>query len=209
MAGRDRPPGTDPDDWFGDIDPVAPLRSRADTRSRQALAFERQEPGAADDWLDGERGATRPEGRAGFSVKLSTLLVGATVVVVLLVLGGLELGGVFSGSGKHPATTPTTTPAITTTQTPTTTPVAPTRTPRALAAPSLTLKPGAQGAQVKLLQRALKRLGYSVGVVDGVYGSSTQAALTRFQSASALTADGVLGPATLQALKKALRKSHA
>lgn len=205
MSGRDPPRLSNPDDWFGDIDPVAPASSRA-TSAAEARASEHQEPGAADDWLDGERSAARPEGPAGFTVKLGTLLAAAAIVVVLIVLAGLELGGVFSGSGKHPATTPTTTPTITTTQTPSTTPTAPGRpTPRALSAPASTLKPGAEGAQVKLLQRALKRFGYSAGVVDGVYGPSTQAALARFQKASALTTDGVLGPKTLQAIKRALR----
>ena len=71
-------------------------------------------------------------------------------------------------------------------------------------APATTLKPGDQGAQVKRLQRALLQLGYTVGAVDGDYGTSTEAALTSFQKAAALTADGVLGPATLQALKRAL-----
>jgi hypothetical protein len=206
MSGRDPPRLSNPDDWFGDVDPVAPASSRA-TSAPEALAFEHQGPGAADDWLDGERAATRPEGPAGFTVKLRTLLAAAAIVVVLIVLAGLELGGAFSGSGKHPATNPTTATTITTTQTPTTTPIAPARpAARALSAPTSTLKPGAQGAQVKLLQRALKRLGYSAGVVDGVYGPSTQAALVRFQKASALATDGVLGPKTLQAIKRALRQ---
>jgi peptidoglycan hydrolase-like protein with peptidoglycan-binding domain len=70
------------------------------------------------------------------------------------------------------------------------------------------LKPGDSGAQVKLLQRALAGLGYSVGVADGVYGPSTEAALTRFQKANGLTADGLLGPKTLAALRQALQTSR-
>jgi peptidoglycan hydrolase-like protein with peptidoglycan-binding domain len=66
------------------------------------------------------------------------------------------------------------------------------------------LKPGDAGVQVKRLQRALKRLGYKVGAVDGDYGTSTEDAVKRFQQTSKLTADGVLGPKTLQALKRAL-----
>jgi peptidoglycan hydrolase-like protein with peptidoglycan-binding domain len=71
-------------------------------------------------------------------------------------------------------------------------------------APTVTLKPGDNGAQVKLLQTALAHLGYSPGTVDGVYGTSTTTAVTDFQRAHKLTADGVLGPATLAALTPAL-----
>ena len=77
-------------------------------------------------------------------------------------------------------------------------------TPAATPAPATTLKPGDQGPQVKLLQRALARLGYTTGAADGSYGPSTQKALTRFQRTSAIAADGVLGPKTLAALKQAL-----
>jgi peptidoglycan hydrolase-like protein with peptidoglycan-binding domain len=58
---------------------------------------------------------------------------------------------------------------------------------------------------VKLLQRALNKLGYSVGKVDGDYGPGTQKALTDFQKAHGLAADGVLGPKTLAALTTALK----
>jgi peptidoglycan hydrolase-like protein with peptidoglycan-binding domain len=118
--------------------------------------------------------------------------------VILIV--GLAVGGVFSGS-KKPATT-TTAQTPTTNQTPSTQPTPP--TPAATPAPATTLKPGDQGAQVKLLQRALARLGYTTGPADGDYGPSTQKALTRFQRTSAIAADGVLGPKTLAALKQAL-----
>ena len=70
--------------------------------------------------------------------------------------------------------------------------------------PTATLKPGATGAQVKLLQRALASLGYSTGVVDGQYGPATKQAVTAFQKADGLTADGIFGPKTLQALTRAL-----
>jgi peptidoglycan hydrolase-like protein with peptidoglycan-binding domain len=79
-----------------------------------------------------------------------------------------------------------------------------TRTQPTVAAPSSTLKPGDQGASVKLLQRALARLGYSPGTIDGQYGPSTTQAVSRFQRAKGLTEDGILGPNTLQALTNAL-----
>jgi peptidoglycan hydrolase-like protein with peptidoglycan-binding domain len=57
---------------------------------------------------------------------------------------------------------------------------------------------------VKVLQRALAAVGFSPGSVDGDYGPSTQSALEKFQTSKGLTPDGVLGPATLAALQKAL-----
>jgi peptidoglycan hydrolase-like protein with peptidoglycan-binding domain len=127
------------------------------------------------------------------------LAVAAGVVVVALLVAGLLAAGVFSSGGTDRVTTSTTTPGTTTTQT-STHPVA----PAAIPAPATTLKPGDQGAQVKVLQRALARLGYSSGAVDGDYGPATQTALKRFQTASGQAADGVLGPKTLAALKQAL-----
>ena len=75
--------------------------------------------------------------------------------------------------------------------------------PPQIRVPTGTLKPGATGAEVKLLQRALARVGNAPGSIDGVYGPSTVAAVKDFQRASKLTADGIAGPATLRALKKA------
>jgi peptidoglycan hydrolase-like protein with peptidoglycan-binding domain len=57
---------------------------------------------------------------------------------------------------------------------------------------------------VKILQRALAALGFSPGTPDGDYGPSTQNAVERFQVAKGLAEDGVVGPATLAALQKAL-----
>jgi peptidoglycan hydrolase-like protein with peptidoglycan-binding domain len=71
-------------------------------------------------------------------------------------------------------------------------------------APAQPLTPGTVGSQVKVLQRALAAVGFSPGSVDGDYGPSTQSALEKFQTAKGLTPDGVLGPATLAALQKAL-----
>jgi peptidoglycan hydrolase-like protein with peptidoglycan-binding domain len=71
-------------------------------------------------------------------------------------------------------------------------------------APAQTLKPGDTGSQVKTLQRALAALGYSPGTPDGDYGPSTQNAVELFQVSKGLDEDGVVGPATLAALQKAL-----
>ena len=69
--------------------------------------------------------------------------------------------------------------------------------------PTTTLKPGATGAQVKLLQHALATLGYRPGKIDGRYGPATQRAVIRFQQAEGLKADGIFGAKTKLALAHA------
>ena len=63
------------------------------------------------------------------------------------------------------------------------------------------LKKGDAGAAVLALQKALNKKGASPAVnADGVFGSGTQHAIKNFQQKNGLTADGVAGPATFQAL---------
>ena len=47
-------------------------------------------------------------------------------------------------------------------------------------------------------------LGYSAGALDGSYGPATKHAVAGFQGAHGLTADGIFGPKTLKALRRAL-----
>jgi hypothetical protein len=191
MTGRDTPRSPDPDDWFADPDRAASRRERSGARSTRAAA-------ADDDWIDGEPRPRRAESRFGASLPDGwvPLAAGAALVLVLLV-GGLALAGVFSSSKPKPAVT--TIPTLPTTA-PTTTALPAATVP----APTTTLKPGDTGPQVKRLQRALAHLGYSVGKVDGDYGTATKTAVAQFQTASHLTADGIFGPATRAALVKAL-----
>ncbi|MGA7934422.1 MAG: peptidoglycan-binding protein [Kovacikia sp.] len=60
----------------------------------------------------------------------------------------------------------------------------------------LTLKSGSKGNEVSELQATLKLLGYYKGAVDGVYGETTVTAVSLFQQAAGLNADGITGPAT-------------
>jgi hypothetical protein len=170
---------SDRDDWFG---------GSADEEAEDAAR--------AEDWLQEEVPPARPwyEG-------IDRRIVLIAVVCVGLLIAVLAAAGVFSG-GSHPA--PTVSPTVTTTPVSTTTQTtAPASQP--VAAPTTTLKPGDSGAQVKVLQRALASLGFSAGTVDGDYGSGTEDAVKRFQRSAGITDDGIVGPATLRALKAALR----
>lgn len=64
------------------------------------------------------------------------------------------------------------------------------------------LSKGSTGEQVKTLQRLLNALGYNCGNVDGDFGTKTDAAVRKFQKASALAVDGVVGAYTWNALLK-------
>lgn len=55
-------------------------------------------------------------------------------------------------------------------------------------------------ATVSAVQSQLAKQGYYRGVIDGVYGPQTRAALTRYQSNHGLQVTGNLTQATLQAL---------
>ena len=67
------------------------------------------------------------------------------------------------------------------------------------------LKKGDKGDQVKALQQNLILLGYLTGEADGQFGPATKAAVTAFQAASGLRADGQAGEKTLEAIASAVR----
>ncbi|MUN41826.1 L,D-transpeptidase family protein [Actinomadura litoris] len=64
------------------------------------------------------------------------------------------------------------------------------------------LRPGAEGADVRELQRRLKGLHYDPGVVDGEYGTSTQLAVWAFQAVNRLKQSGTLGAPFWKALDR-------
>lgn len=61
-------------------------------------------------------------------------------------------------------------------------------------------KYGSRGAEVTQIQTKLKRWGYYNGNVDGIYGSQTLSAVKYFQRKNGLTADGIAGKKTLEAM---------
>jgi putative chitinase len=65
---------------------------------------------------------------------------------------------------------------------------------------------GSQGDAVIQLQNLLRDLDFAVAV-DGDFGPGTEVAVTRFQSESKLTADGIVGPQTWAAMDAAKAKA--
>ena len=62
-----------------------------------------------------------------------------------------------------------------------------------------TIRQGATGPDVEYLQERLVAWDYNIGV-DGNFGPMTASAVRSFQSSNGLTVDGVVGPATWEAL---------
>lgn len=62
------------------------------------------------------------------------------------------------------------------------------------------LKQGSTGATVKTMQTKLINWGYLTGKADGIFGAKTKAAVVKFQRNNGLTADGIVGTKTAQAM---------
>ena len=197
MSERE-PPGYD--DWFDEPEPPTLESGRGGRQSYDT-------PGTTEEdvWVlpederrrprrDGRRGDVVIGGRALTTTQIAILAVAALAILVAI----LAAAGVFSKSSAPPTPTlPTTATSLPTTATTATTPTVavPTQTP---------LKFGDTNAQVKLLQKALTAAGFSPGKADGSFGQGTKDAVTAFQTANGLTADGIVGKSTLAALKQAL-----
>jgi len=192
MSDTDTTNPPDPDDWFSEPDVLEPARDQPATATSTAT-----ESAGIDDWLGESAAPQTRRRRAPSSVDPRVVILVAIGLVVLLIVG-LAVGGVFSSSSSKPQ------PPLYTITTHTTTTQTTTTTTSSVPAPTTTLKPGDTGHQVTVLQLALAHLGYSVGKVDGVYGPATEQAVKSFQTAHGLTADGICGPKTIEALKKAL-----
>ena len=71
-----------------------------------------------------------------------------------------------------------------------------------------TVAPGDRGQAVLVLQRSLKDLGYYSGLLDGVYedGFILAQSVRRFQADHGLPVDGIVGPATWNAIQGQLNR---
>jgi len=67
---------------------------------------------------------------------------------------------------------------------------------------------GQSGSIVRAVQHLLRARGYSLSA-DGVFGSGTEGAVRSFQSSRDLTADGVVGPKTWEALAVTVRRGDS
>nr|WP_239559057.1 LysM peptidoglycan-binding domain-containing protein [Sporohalobacter salinus] len=64
------------------------------------------------------------------------------------------------------------------------------------------LEVGMRGDDVKLLQKRLNNLGYSIEV-DGIFGRETKEVVRKFQTKKNLLSDGIVGPRTIYYLQNA------
>lgn len=62
---------------------------------------------------------------------------------------------------------------------------------------------GMKGSVVQSVQYMLQDAGYLSGSADGDFGSQTQQAVVQFQTDHGLSADGIVGPQTMEALSEA------
>ncbi|MBR5224671.1 MAG: peptidoglycan-binding protein [Clostridia bacterium] len=69
------------------------------------------------------------------------------------------------------------------------------------------LKLGSKGDKVEQLQKDLEALGYYYADITGNFGAKTEAAVKAFQKAKGLTADGIAGTKTLDAVAAAQKNS--
>jgi peptidoglycan hydrolase-like protein with peptidoglycan-binding domain len=68
---------------------------------------------------------------------------------------------------------------------------------------------GESGPRVEHLQKLLKGAGLDPGPIDGVFGSTTEAAVRAYQQKVGLPVDGIAGPKLMGALKEARMERKA
>ena len=68
--------------------------------------------------------------------------------------------------------------------------------------PQPTIRQGDRGTYVRYLQEKLTSKLYPLGNIDGIFGNATRTAVVEFQNENGLTADGIVGPITWQAVSQ-------
>jgi Putative peptidoglycan binding domain len=195
MEAHEEPHGPGYDDWFDEPQPLTETQSGAS----RGVYEEVEEVWVLPEDEDARSPGQREIVIAGRTLTMTQVaIIGLSVLAIIFAI--LAAAGVFNGSKAAAPPVAPTVKQVTVTVQATTNAVT---TPSA-EAPAQTLKPGDTGSQVKTLQRALATLGFSPGKPDGDYGPATQVAVERFQVAKGLAEDGIVGPATLAALQKAL-----
>jgi hypothetical protein len=132
----------------------------------------------------------------------------AAAIVIAIIVAVVAANGGSGGGSATPPTTPVTpqTPVQTPTETPTTT-KSTTASATVTVPEAGHLSAGDSGPAVETLQQALKQLGVYDAAVDGDFGQGTTDAVIAFQTAHNLTADGIVGRETADAINQALTQS--
>jgi Putative peptidoglycan binding domain len=194
MDGRDEH-GPGYDDWFDEPEPPTETQSGAN----RGVHEDTEEVWVLPEEEDAGPHRQRELVVAGRHLTMTQVAIVSLSIVAVVLAVAAAFGAFDSGkAAAPPVSTPTVKPPAKTTTT------TQTNTTPAVQAPTETLKPGDTGAQVKDLQKSLASLGFSPGTPDGDYGPSTQQAVEKFQVSKNLDEDGIVGPATLAALQKAV-----
>ena len=123
-------------------------------------------------------------------------IIGVAVLVILAMGLGILLSRLFPTIGevrREMSLTPTPLPPVPASV------MAVTPDPAEPTAPPV-LRTGSKGQDVKDLQSRLAGLGYYTGEIDGEFGPGTKEAVTAFQKANGLEADGIVGEETSKLL---------
>jgi Putative peptidoglycan binding domain len=196
-----------PDDWLGEETEVDWDDARRSSESGGGATSRLEDSASTVAAGSAEPAVTQADARRRD-------LVHRRRAIGLVALLGLALVGVGVGLTVIRDDAPsaeTTAPVVTAPPPPATPPATTSTTPEEPAPPLMVELPadgrlarGDRGQEVETLQTALAALELYDGEVDGVYGEATQAAVMAFQQANDLTADGIVGADTLEALNAAL-----
>jgi Putative peptidoglycan binding domain len=199
MEAREEPHDPGYDDWFDEPEPPTETQSGA---NRGVYDDDAEEVWVLPDDESARSGGGREIviGNRTLTLTQLAIIAGSVLAVIFAILAAT---GVFNG-GKAAAPRVTPPPKKISTTAPTTTAASTTPT---VEAPSQNLSLGDTGSQVKILQRALIKLGFLSGQADGDYGPATMIAVEKFQVAQGIGEDGKVGPETLNALQKALSRA--